>query len=56
VSDAVVVGRVESRLVRDCGRRLPVARDARIHRTLGEEELRAGVCADDLRSISGMRI
>jgi len=56
VSDGVVVGRVEFWFVRDGGRRLLVARDARIHRTLGEEELRAGVCADDLRSISGMRI
>jgi len=59
VSDAVAVGRVggvEFRLVRDGGRRLPVARDARVHRTLGEEEVRAGVCADDLRSISGMRV
>ena len=56
MSDAVAVGRVEFRLVRAGGRRLLVARDARVHRTLGEEELRAGVCADDLRSIPGMRI
>jgi len=58
-SDAIVVGRVagvEFWFVRAGGRRLLVARDARVHRTLGEEELRAGVCADDLRSISGMRI
>ena len=54
MSDAVAVGRVEFRLIPAAG--LLITRDARVHRTLGEEEVRAGVCADDLRSISGMRI